>query len=192
MAERYATIVADPPWEYPDGFATRSRTPGVWTGPTVRYALPYPSLTLEELAALPIADLAARDARLFMWTTNRYLPSSYPLMATWGFAYKQTLVWRKLDGFSGSVAPNAEFVLVGTRGTPQRLRRLASPVFEHAHTKEHSRKPEAFLDLVEQVSPGPYLELFARRQRLGWDTWGNEALGHVELAPVPFGAARVS
>lgn len=174
--------MADPPWEYPEGFATRSRTPGVWTGPTQTYALPYPALSVAAITELPVRDFAARACRLFLWTTNRYLPAAFGILAAWGFRYRQTLVWHKTDGFSGSVAPNAEFLLVGVKGSPPRLARLPSAVVSLAHTKQHSAKPEAFLDAVESVSPGPYLELFARRQRLGWDTWGNEALEHVDLA----------
>ena len=176
---KYQTIVADPPWEYPEGFPTRSRTPGKWTGPIRYYALPYPSMTVEDICELPIRDLSELDCRLFLWTTNRFLEDAFTVMRSWGFKYRQTLTWKKLDSLGGSVAPNSEFLLVGARGAPGRLSRLPNAVIEHSQTKEHSRKPELFLDLVEQVSPGPYLEMFARRNRMGWDTWGNEALNHV-------------
>lgn len=179
---RYRTIVADPPWPYPDGFATEPRTPGKWTGPTLRYALPYLSMTAEAICALPISALADADARLFLWTTNRYLPVAFTIMATWGFRYRQTLTWDKSDSLSGSVAPNSEFLLVGTRGNPSRLARLPSAVIRHSATKKHSQKPDVFLDWIEQVSPGPYVELFARRHRLGWDVWGNESANTAELA----------
>ena len=179
----YRTIVADPPWEYPEGFATGSRTPGKWTGPVRHYDLPYPSMSLAAIRELPVSTLAAPNARLFLWTTNRHLPHAFSVIETWGFTYRQTLTWKKLDGLSGSIAPNSEFLLVAARGSPGLLQRLSSAVIEHSQTKTHSRKPDVFLDLVEQVSPGPHLELFARRQRLGWDTWGNEALEHVEIGP---------
>ena len=178
---RYRTIVADPPWEYPDGFAGRSRTPGKWEGPVRRPPLPYPSMTLEQIAALPLADLADADCRLFLWTTNRYLPNAWGLLDGWGFRYKQTLTWMKLDGLNGSVAPNSEFLIVAVKGSPARLSRLPNAVLAHSQTKTHSKKPEMFLDYIEQISPGPYLELFARRNRLGWDTWGNESLEMVQL-----------
>jgi N6-adenosine-specific RNA methylase IME4 len=181
-AAKYRTIVADPPWDYPEGFATRSRTPGKWTGPVRRYDLPYPSMTIQQIKALPIRDLAEGDARLFLWATNRHLPFAFGVIQAWGFRYRQTLTWKKLDGLSGSVAPNSEFLLVAARGAPGLIRRLPNAVIERSQTKTHSRKPDVFLDLVEQCSPGPYLELFARRQRLGWDTWGNEALEHVEVS----------
>lgn len=181
-AGKYRTIVADPPWEYPEGFATRSRTPGKWTGPVRQYALPYPSMTIEEIAALPVIELAEPNCRLFLWTTNRWIEDAFDVMRAWRFKYRQTLTWKKLDGLSGSVAPNSEFLLVGVRGAPRVSSRLPNAVIERSQTKHHSRKPDVFLDLIEQISPGPYLEMFARRQRLGWDTWGNEALEHVELA----------
>jgi N6-adenosine-specific RNA methylase IME4 len=141
-------------------------------------------MTEDEVRDLPIRDLADVACRLFLWTTSRYLPVSFEILRGWGFRYKQTLVWHKTGNpspFGGSVAPNhAEFLLVATRGAPF-IGRWPSSVVSAPAQRQHSRKPEVFLDLVEQVSPGPYLELFARRQRLGWDTWGNEALEHVEL-----------
>ena len=170
----YSTIVVDPPWDYSEGFVTRSRTPGKWQGPHRTYALPYSSLTVEAIAALPVADLADADCRLFLWTTNRYLPSAFGVMEAWGFRYRQVLVWHKLDGnLGGSIAPNsAEFLLVGVRGCPKTLDRLKASVVSHSQTKTHSAKPALFLDLVERVSPGHYVELFARQPRLGWDSWG--------------------
>lgn len=191
---KYATIVADPPWDHSDGYVTQSRTPlgkrvngvrerltDVNPGAHRSLSLPYPSMKLDEIRALPVCDLAEKDARLFLWTTNRYLPDAFSVVEAWGFNYRQTLTWKKLDGLSGSVAPNSEFLLVAARGAPGLLSRLPNAVIERSQTKTHSRKPDLFNDLIEQVSPGPYLELFARRQRLGWDTWGNEALEHVEM-----------
>ena len=175
---RYRTIVADPPWDYPEGFAL-----GPGRGTLEIRPLPYPPMTLEDIAALPVRDLAAPKSRLFLWTTNRYLADAFDILAEWGFRYRQTLVWHKLDAnLPGSIAPNsAEFILVGTRGAPGRLATLPSAVIATTRRGGHSAKPEAFLDYFESVSTGPYLELFARRQRLGWDTWGNESLNHVEL-----------
>jgi N6-adenosine-specific RNA methylase IME4 len=177
-SKRYRTIVADPPWEY-EGFVPSRTGERFWHRP-----LPYAMLSLDEIAALPIATLADSDSRLFLWTTNRYLGAAFDIARRWGFEYQQTLVWRKTGNPSpmgGSVAPNhAEYLLVSRRGFPARLDRLSSSVID-APKLAHSRKPELFLDEIERVSPGPFLELFARRQRLGWDTWGNEALEHVDL-----------
>ena len=178
---RYHTIVADPPWDHSDGYATRSRTPGKWQGPTRARPLPYGVMGLDAIRELPVADMAEDDARLWLWTTNRYLPDAFSVMAAWDFTYKQTLTWHKRDAWLGSIAPNSEFLLMGVCGSPPIKSRLASSVITASQTKTHSRKPDVFGDLIETVSPGPYLELFARRQRLGWDTWGDEALCHVDL-----------
>lgn len=181
--QKYRTIVADPPWEYADGFSTQSRTPGKWVGPAKTKPLPYGSMSLDEIKALDVAGMAAPDCRLFCWTTNRYLPATFDVLAAWGFAYKQTLVWHKRDGnMGGSVAPcSVEFLLVAVKGNPPRLAKAASAMISTAAPKQHSRKPEAFLDLVEQTSPGPYVELFARRARFGWDYWGNQSLETANL-----------
>lgn len=186
---KYRTICADPPWDYPEGFAIRGpRIPNAGrerTGDWERHALPYPSMSVEELAALPVPSLAEQDCRMFLWTTNRYLPASFGLLDAWGFVYRQTLVWHKTHvNMPASVAPNsAEFVLVATTGRPKRENTMPSAVISAGigGRTSHSTKPELWMDYFEQVSPGPYLEMFARRTRLGWDTWGLECLNHVAL-----------
>lgn len=140
-------------------------------------------MSTAEIAALPIGELAELDARVFLWTTNRFLPESFGILEGWGFDYRQMLVWHKLGAspFGGSVAPNhAEFLLVGVRGAIDVTERGKSSVITTSKLA-HSQKPDAFIDLIEQVSPGPYLELFARRQRLGWDTWGNQCYQGVAI-----------
>lgn len=175
--------MVDPPWEY-DGFAS-DPTSGRGLSddqrePIKAEPLPYSSMSLLEIRGLPMDELAAHDCRLFLWTTNRYIEHSFAILTGWGFTYKQTLVWHKTGNpspFGGSVAPNhAEFLLVATRGKPELGGRHTSSVIAAPAQRRHSRKPEAFLDVIEKVSPGPYLEMFARRNRLGWDTWGNESL----------------
>jgi N6-adenosine-specific RNA methylase IME4 len=192
MLTRYRTIVADPPWPY-EGFASDPTSgrglPAAKRKPIRVDALPYSDMSVAKIAALPVSELADDGCRLFCWTTNRYLPDTFDVIHSWGFRYVQTLVWHKTGNpspFGGSVAPNhAEFLLVGVRGSVPVLSRSASNVITSAAQRKHSQKPEVFLDIVESVSPGPYCELFARRQRLGWDTWGNEALNHIELEGVP-------
>jgi N6-adenosine-specific RNA methylase IME4 len=159
----------------------------------------YPTMSLDDIRALDVGGLADKDARIFMWATQRYLPDAFDILAAWGFRYKQTFVWHKLppvSPFGGSLAPNnAEFALVGVKGSPPVLSRAKSCILatpgnagrrkdNGAGPNKHSRKPDAFLDMVEQVSPGPYVELFARRARFGWDYWGNESLGTAELGEV--------
>lgn len=177
----YRTIVADPPWEYPEGF----------NGWGKRRPLGYEQMTLKALMDLPVRDLLEREGYIFLWATNRYLPAALSLVRHWGFTYRQTLTWDKGEvgsGLGGMFATSSEFIVIaqhirsGTNAHGRRTNgeRVPTSVFRWPRG-EHSAKPEAFLDLVERVSPGPYLELFARRQRLGWDTWGNEALEHVQL-----------
>lgn len=167
----YSTIVADPPWDYSDGCVALGPGHGVLRA---NQPLPYSGMQVEEIAALLVGDLAAKDCRLFLWTTNRYLRAAFDVLDGWGFTYRQTLVWHKPDvNLQGSVAPNsAEFILVAVKGSPDRLGTLPSSVFGIARKGGHSAKPDAFGDFVEQVSPGPYVELFCRRPRLGWDHWG--------------------
>lgn len=178
---RYATIVADPPW-------TQRNAP-VWIRPTkagrpssvVEQPLPYPTLSLAAICDLPVAELAEKSANLFLWTTNQYLSGAFTVLEAWGFGFSQTLVWHKTNvapfAGRGSFAPlDVEFVLVGRRGSARFEGRADSSVFTARRSDTNSAKPELFLDLVESISPGPYLELFARRNRFGWDTWGNESL----------------
>jgi N6-adenosine-specific RNA methylase IME4 len=180
---RYRTIVADPPWHY-DGFGIGRAPKGceVWSAKT---PLPYVTMTPTEIAALPVASLAENDAHLYLWTTNRYLPDAFDVVKSWGFRYSTPLVWAKTPMptmIGGAFRPSAEFVLFCRRGKLPALRREVTQWWNWPRQgHNHSRKPEAFLDLVESMSPGPYLEMFARRNRLGWDTWGDEALEHVTL-----------
>ena len=185
---RYRTIVADPPWIYPGGFkqsVATSRTERSTPGTLMRREMPFQGMTLEEICALPVGDLADKaGCRCFLWTTNGFLRDAFDVLSAWGFQYGQTLVWHKLNPspWPTSVAPNsAEFILVGSVGHPGRGDTWPTAVISASVPKGHSRKPECFLDLIEQVSPGPYLELFARRSRLGWHVWGNEVDSHVEM-----------
>jgi N6-adenosine-specific RNA methylase IME4 len=190
VTTKYRTIVADPPWEYETPFpqdvgAAQRRAAGDKRGGRAGrkdVPLPYPSMTVAAIAALPVETLAEDDCRLFLWATNRHLPFAFGIVEAWGFTYRQTLVWHKTNGSPvGSVAPNrAEFLLVGRRGSPHTMKRLPDSVIT-ANPGAHSTKPECFLDYIEAVSPSPRLELFARRQRFSWDTWGNESLEMVNL-----------
>ena len=180
---RYRTIVADPPWAYPEGWPV-ARIPTGAIHDCRRTPLKYVSMTVSDIAALPVADLAADDAHLYLWTTNRYLRDAYEVVEAWGFRFAQLLVWAKTPmgkGPGGAFAQNAEYILFCRRGNLPHLNKIESVWFNWRRTAKHSVKPDAMLDLVEQVSPAPRLELFARRARFGWDYWGNESLGTVEL-----------
>lgn len=173
---KYQTIVADPPWPYEDQpWGVSSLAPG-------RSFLPYRTMDLEDIAAIPVKEWAARrGAHLYLWTTQKFLRDAYWITEAWGFNPVCLLAWCKptMPNAPGTFRSSLEFAIFARRGNLPALRRVESQWFQWPRG-EHSRKPEAFLDLVEQVSPGPYLELFARRQRLGWDTWGDEAFDHVQ------------
>lgn len=172
LSPPYSTIVADPPWAYDEGFINGPARGAGWSN---RHKLPYSPMALHEIAELPVAELVApTGAFLFLWTTNRYLPDAFTVLEAWGFGYRQALAWKKGDAspFPGAVAPNTlEFLLVARRGSVKRSGTAASALVE-ANRGTHSAKPGAAYDLIEKVSPGPYVELFARAPRLGWDSWG--------------------
>jgi len=151
-------------------------------------------MKLDEIEALPVSELAAEDAHLFLWAPDRFLVDgdAARIARAWGFNPGRILLfWAKPGiGLGKFPRPQHEAVLVCKRGRLPFLRFDVGSVQEWPQpygpagksiAKIGSAKPEASLDLIESVSPGPYLELFARRQRLGWDTWGNEAFHHVEM-----------
>lgn len=187
---RYRTIVADPPW--PIKWTGGNRKAG-WSSGSARVhkkrALPYQTMTVGEIAGIDVEAHADDDAHLFLWTLDRFLISgdAQRVCRVWGFEpLPQLIVWAKANAGLGRYLRSAhELILVGRRGQA-RFEEIAEPTVRWLQPYEggvrlHSAKPEGSYDLIRQLSPGPYLELFARRQRLGWDTWGNQAFGHVEL-----------
>jgi N6-adenosine-specific RNA methylase IME4 len=130
-----------------------------------------------------VAGLAEDDAHLYLWTTQRYLWDARRIADVWQFQPVKLLTWCKPPtGFSmgGAWGNASEFCLFARRGTLRTTARIPRDWWEWPRG-EHSAKPEAFLDLVERVSPGPYLEMFARRARFGWDYWGDQSLGTAQL-----------
>lgn len=190
---RYSTIVADPPWpikplpapaRVSEGYAGKGKRREKLQSPILRkLEIGYQTMGLDAIAELPVRGFAARDAHLYLWTINRFIPEAYEIAQCWGFKPSTMLVWTKKPKgiIVGGFTCTTEYVLFCRRGSLPVQERQDTTWFQWPRSNTHSRKPDAFLDLVERVSPGPYLELFARRQRLGWDTWGDEALEHVEL-----------
>jgi N6-adenosine-specific RNA methylase IME4 len=192
---RYRTIVADPPWEHPDSGPRTANgnhwdTAGAGTAGK-RSVVPYERMTRDQIKALPVPDLAADDAHLYLWTTNRFLRDGYEVVEEWGFKPSTLLTWCKAPmglGLGGAYSITTEFVIFARRGSLEPLARWDSTWFAFKRPyltgagPTHSAKPDGFLDVIEQVSPGPYVELFARRARFGWDYWGDESLGTAELA----------
>jgi N6-adenosine-specific RNA methylase IME4 len=179
---RYRTIVADPPWP----IATRGFSANLHASGPDRNPCPYLTMTIEEIAALRVADLAAEDAHLYLWMPNQFLESSYRVARAWGFRPVTVLVWCKAPkgrGLGGTWASATEYVLFAKRGSLMATGRHERNWWQWPRGG-HSAKPEAFLDLVEQVSPGPYVEMFARRARFGWDYWGDQSLGTAQMGDV--------
>ena len=141
-------------------------------------------MPIDALRALSVQRLADNNAHLYLWTTHRFLRAAFDVMDTWGFRYTTTLTWSKRPkGIGGGTfISSSEFVLFGVRGSPPVQKKHMGTVFQWPRSNNHSQKPDHFYDLVEQLSPGPYVELFARRHRLGWDVWGDESAHTAELA----------
>jgi N6-adenosine-specific RNA methylase IME4 len=166
-AGKYRCIVIDPPW--PVQKIEREVRPN--QGQT----LDYPTMTLEEIAALPVSDLAFEDGcHLYLWTTQKYLPDALRLMALWNFNYQCVMTWVKPTGMTPySWMYNTELVLFGRRGDLPLVRNGLKLSFEAAVTV-HSAKPDVFYERVLAASPEPRLELFARQERAGFAAWGDE------------------
>ena len=174
---RFATILADPPWQF------TNKTGKV--APEHKRLARYGTMTLDEIMALPVAQLAAPTAHLYLWCPNAMLPEGLAVMKAWGFTYKSNLVWHKVRKDGGSDGRGVgfyfrnvtELILFGVRGKNARTlapgRRQVN--FLATRKREHSRKPDEQYDIIEACSAGPYLELFARGTRKGWTTWGNQA-----------------
>jgi N6-adenosine-specific RNA methylase IME4 len=193
MSQRYRTLVADPPWPIKDTGIRTAPKNGNWergAGTTgKRSIVPYQRMSLDAIAAMPVGDLAEREAHLYLWAVNAFLTDAYDVARAWGFKPSTLLTWCKKPmglGLGGAFVPTTEFVLFCRRGTLAHKTRVDSTWFQWrrpyigAGGPTHSAKPDAFLDVVEQVSPGPYAELFSRRSRLGWDyPIGDQALGGI-------------
>ena len=173
----YRTILADPPWR----FVNRTGK----MAPEHRRLARYRTLTVAEIAALPVAEIAAPVAHLYLWVPNALLPWGLSVLSAWGFAYKSNIIWHKLRKDGGSDGRGVgfyfrnvtEMLLFGVRGKNARTlapgRRQVNYI--GSRKREHSRKPDEQYDLIEACSPGPYLELFARGTRKNWDAWGQQA-----------------
>jgi N6-adenosine-specific RNA methylase IME4 len=169
--KQFSTIYADPPWAYQNQ-GTRGATSGI-------YKVKEWKMTLEELSELPIPALTAENAHLHLWTTNAFLPDSFNLIEAWGFEYKSVFVWVKPQlGIGNYWRVSHEFLMLGTKGKNITFPdNAAEKSWRELRRGKHSQKPEEIAEILEKVSPGPYLELFARRPRKGWTVWGNEVKG---------------
>lgn len=179
---RYRTICADPPWRYQNARGTQTRSLAGRSAVTAEGN--YPTMSIAEITALPVASLADDDCALYLWVTNPLIFEARSVIEAWGFRYVTLLTWVKTGppGLGFSFRGYTEHVAYAVRGNVRvPPDRRESNVFT-APRRAHSQKPEAFYDLVERVSEGPYLEMFARNHhRLGWDVWGNESANTVHI-----------
>lgn len=183
-ARRFRTILADPPWDIQQKGERGAEQH-------------YPLMTLDRIKAMPISQLAAEDAHLWLWVTNATLREGYDVAEAWGFTVRSPLTWVKFRLGLGNYLRNAtEHLLFATRGrAPVNFR--SQPTWVNAPVQDHSHKPEEQYALIERVSSGPYLELFARRRPAStadWSVWGNEVQADISVPgyPVPSDTARPS
>jgi N6-adenosine-specific RNA methylase IME4 len=176
----YKTIMADPPWDIDQKNSNKKRRE---RGAESHY----PLMTLDEIKALPVSDLAEADSHCWLWVTNGTLRHGFDVLEAWGFTPRSILTWIKPRFGLGMYLRNAtEHLLLGTRGkAPVNYR--GQPTWVFAPLQDHSHKPEEQYAIIERLSDPPYLELFARRSQPHWDAWGNDIASDVELEgyPVP-------
>ena len=164
----FATILVDPPWPLQGGEKH------------------YRTMSLARITALPVGALAARDAHLWLWTTNALLPKAYEVAEAWGFTVRSPLTWVKFRlGLGGryQLRNATEQLLFCTRGKAP-LGSRSQPTWFNAPVTEHSRKPAEQFAIIERVSPGPYLELFARRRpesNQPWAVWGDQVDSDIRI-----------
>lgn len=199
--QQFTTIVADPPWPYatpgkgplqsskehrPKSFDYSRDGATAGSGASSRYGL----MTMDAIKALGVQRHAADNAHLYLWTTNGFVVEAHEIARAWGFRPITLITWTKVmkdDPTRASMKTGfyfrgaTEHVVFAVRGSLKlQTARGVSTAFMHPRTA-HSVKPDAFFSLVEECSPGPYLELFARRPRTGWAVWGNEVACDVEV-----------
>jgi N6-adenosine-specific RNA methylase IME4 len=172
----FRTILADPPWQF------QNRTGKM--APEHRRLSRYSTMSLREICELPVSVAASHPAHLYLWVPNALLPHGLAVMEAWGFTYKANIVWHKVRKDGGPdgrgvgfyFRNTTELVLFGIRGSMRTLapgRRQVNIM--RTMKQEHSRKPAELYRIIEECSPGPYLELFARGRRRGWTAWGHQA-----------------
>lgn len=172
----FQTILADPPWQF------KNRTGKV--APEHKRLSRYSTMTLDEIKALPVDDVTAENAHLYLWVPNALLPDGLAVMEAWGFRYVSNVIWAKRRKDGGPDGRGVGFyfrnvtepILFGVKGKMRTLPPARSQVnMIETRKREHSRKPDEQYDFIERCSPGPYLEMFARYPQEGWHVWGDES-----------------
>lgn len=175
ITQRFGTILIDPPWRF------SNRTGKV--GPEHKRLYRYKTMSFEEIAQLPIGELALPRSHLYLWCPNALLLEALTIMKRWDFTYKTNIVWYKVRKDGGPDGRGVgfyfrnvtELLLFGVKGKLRTLKPGRTQVnILITRKREHSRKPEEVYDLIERCSPDPYLELFARERVPRWEQWGDE------------------
>ncbi len=176
-SQKFSTVMADPPWRF------TNRTGKM--APEHKRLARYPTMTLEDICALPVADFMEDRAHCYLWVPNALLPEGLRVMSEWGFTYKSNIIWHKIRKDGGSDGRGVGFyfrnvtevLLFGIRGKNVRTLQPGRRQINLFGTRkrEHSRKPDEQYDIIESCSWGPYLELFGRGRRDNWTVWGNQA-----------------
>jgi N6-adenosine-specific RNA methylase IME4 len=185
LSGRFGTILIDPPWR----FANRTGK----VAPEHKRLRRYPTMSFEEIAALPVANLALPKSHLYLWSPNALLLEALTIMKAWGFEYKTNIVWYKVRKDGGPDGRGVgfyfrnvtELLLFGVKGKLRTLkpgRRQVNVVI--TRKQEHSRKPDEIYEIIEACSPGPFVELFARERRSGWNQWGDEVDTYSQTRPL--------
>jgi len=175
--KKYQIIYADPPWHLKAG------SPNLHEKHQGNRDLSYPTLNVEEIKRFPVKYIVAKDAVLFLWTTNRYIRDSYDVSESWGFSPSTMLVWCKKPkgrGLGGVFGLSTEYLLFSRKGHLKSKNRYWSTWFE-AKRGLHSEKPALVRDIIDKCFEGEKVELFARQKVLGWDCWGNEVESDIVL-----------
>ncbi len=184
----FGAILADPPWRF------QNRTGKV--APEHRRLSRYPTMSLEEICGLPVADHAKDRSHLYLWVPNALLRYGFEVLDAWGFEYKAQIIWSKIrkdggpDGrgvgyYFRNVTENLLFGVKGRLRTESPGRRQVNII--SSRKREHSRKPDEAYEIIESCSKGPYLELFARAPRKHWLQWGNEVETYLDRRRVTRG-----
>lgn len=173
---KFGTLLVDPPWQF------TNRTGKM--APEHKRLNRYKTLTLEDIKSIPVSSVMNEQSHAYLWVPNALLKEGLEVLEAWGFAYKTNIVWHKVRKDGGPdgrgvgfyFRNTTELVLFGVRGNLRTLdpaRRQVNII--RTQKREHSRKPEELYDIIQQCSPGPYLEMFARGPREGWTQWGDQA-----------------
>jgi N6-adenosine-specific RNA methylase IME4 len=171
---KYNTIQIDPPWALTMTGSRKGKH-------VVKPALPYGTMNLEQIKDLPVGELAEEGCHLYLWVTNQYFAQGFEFIKHWGFTYLAPIHWVKPSGMGNYWIHRTETMLFAYKKRCIFPLKRYQPNVIFSDRKRHSQKPEAAYELIESVSPGPRLEMFARQRRAGWDAFGNEVEGSISI-----------